>query len=365
MTVLIVDDEAALRRSLADYLEDLDVEVVLAADGREGLEQVKRHDVRLVFVDLNMPVMDGYAFIKVAHAQWPELPVVVLSGVGVVEDAMQAIRFGAWDFISKPITDLEIVRLRMEKNLERAELIRENRQYQEGLEKMVRLRTKELEYTRLRIIHCLGKAAEYKDNETGNHVIRVGDIAHVLALALGMTPTRTELLRHAAPMHDIGKIGIPDHILLKEGPLAEEEWRIMKQHCWFGYDILTNRTAPIPPSEADSVICSPAESSAPGENEALLDIARHIALYHHERWDGTGYSCGLKGTEIPLEARIVALADVYDALGSVRSYKPAFPEEKCQAILAEGRGSHFDPSVVEAFFSRIEDILAIKRRLKD
>lgn len=361
MTVLIVDDEAALRRSLADYLEDLDVDVVLAADGREGLERVERHGVDLVFVDLNMPVMDGYAFIQVANVRWPELPVVVLSGVGVVEDAMRAVRLGAWDFISKPITDLEIVRLRMEKNLERAQLIRENRRYQEGLEEMVRLRTRELEYTRLRIIHCLGKAAEYKDNETGNHVIRVGDIAHVLATALDMEPARADLVRHAAPMHDIGKIGIPDHILLKEGPLDPEEWKIMKRHCWFGYDILTHRSVPDP----SLPLPTPAETGTGDDDEALLDIARHIALYHHERWDGKGYSRGLKGEEIPLEARIVAVADVYDALGSVRSYKPAFPEEKCQTILAEGRGTHFDPSVVDVFFNRIEDILAIKHRLRD
>jgi len=360
LTVLIIDDEEFLRRSLADFIEDLEHLPLLAANGREGLDILAQSRPDFVFVDLNMPVMDGYEFIAQAREAAPELPIVVLSGVGLVEDAMRAVRAGAWDFIPKPVTDFAVLEHTLTKNLERARLLRENREHREHLEEMVRRRTAELERTRLEIVHTLGKAAEYRDNETGNHVIRVGNIAAVLAGAMGLPPRRCELLRHAAPMHDVGKIGIRDSILLKPGKLTPEEWEIMKTHTRIGYEILTPSDAQ---SEQDA--CGLAQAPAGDEPNALLALARTIALYHHERWDGTGYPCGLKGEAIPIEARIVTVVDVYDALGSERTYKEAFDEPTCRSILREGSGSHFDPQVIEAFFANIDAVMAIRRNWQD
>lgn len=360
LTVLIIDDEEFLRRSLADFIEDLEHEPLLAANGLEGLELLEAAQPAFAFVDLNMPVMDGYEFITRARATHPELPIVVLSGVGLVEDAMRAVRAGAWDFIPKPVTDFAVLEHTLTKNLERARLLRENREHREHLEEMVRRRTAELEHTRLEIVHTLGKAAEYRDNETGNHVIRVGNIAAVLAGAMGLPPRRCELLRHAAPMHDVGKIGIRDSILLKPGKLTPEEWEIMKTHTRIGYEILTPSDA-----QSDENVCGLAQAPVGDEPNALLALARTIALYHHERWDGTGYPCGLKGGAIPIEARIVTVVDVYDALGSERTYKEAFDEPTCRRILREGSGTHFDPQVIEAFFANINAVLAIRRNWQD
>ena len=360
LNVLIIDDEEFLRRSLADFIEDLDHQPHLAANGREGLDLLTAAPPDFVFVDLNMPVMDGYEFIARARDIAPELPIVVLSGVGLVEDAMRAVRAGAWDFISKPVTDFAVLEHTLDKNLERARLLRENRENREHLEEMVRRRTAELERTRLEIVHTLGKAAEYRDNETGNHVIRVGNTAAVLAGAMGLSARRCDLLRHAAPMHDVGKIGIPDSILLKPGKLTPEEWEIMKTHTRIGYEILT-------PSDAQSedALCGVAQSPTGDEPNALLALARTIALYHHERWDGSGYPCGLSGEAIPIEARILAVVDVYDALGSERTYKKAFDEQTCRNILREGSGTHFDPRVIEAFFANIDTVMAIRRNWQD
>ncbi len=360
MSILIIDDEEFLRRSIADFIEDLEQEPLMAANGAEGLELLDRHQPEFVFVDLNMPVMDGYEFIEKARVRYPELPIVVLSGVGLVEDAIRAVRAGAWDFISKPITDFIVLEHALDKNRERARLLRENRKYREHLEDMVAQRTAELERTRLEVVHSLGKASEYRDNETGNHVIRVGNIAAVLARTMGLPPAHCELIRQAAPMHDVGKIGIPDAILLKPGKLTPEEWTVMKTHTRIGYEILTPNDAAL---AGDACVICRQESEA--DSNALLAMARRIALYHHERWDGTGYPCGLAGENIPIEARIVAVIDVYDALGSKRTYKEPFDEETCRRIIQEGSGTHFDPAAVRALFSDVEEIMAIKRNWQD
>jgi putative two-component system response regulator len=285
---------------------------------------------------------------------------VVLSGVGLVEDAIRAVRAGAWDFISKPITDFIVLEHSLDKNRERARLLRENREHREHLEEMVAVRTAELERTRLEVVYTLGKASEYRDNETGNHVIRVGNIAALLARAMGLSAGHCELIRHAAPMHDVGKIGIPDAILLKPGKLTPDEWTIMQTHCRIGYEILT-------PNESNLAgdVCLTSLDSPEDDSNALLSLARRIALYHHERWNGSGYPCALAGEKIPIEARIVTAIDVYDALASKRTYKDAFDEETCRRIIREGAGAHFDPAVVEAFFANIDEIMTIKSNWRD
>lgn len=361
-TILIIDDEEGLRRSLCAYLEDLEHTVLDAGDGLQGLTILRANLDRLdaVLVDLNMPVMDGYSFIAEAIILAPELPLVVLSGIGVVDDALKAVRLGAWDFLTKPLYNFDILRHTLSQVLEKARLRRENKAYQDNLEKLVRERTAELERTRRQIMHRLSRAAEYKDNETGHRVIRVGEIAAVLGQALGLSEEECTNIRDCAPLHDIGKIGIPDSILLKPGKLDAAEWKIMQRHCMYGCEIL----GPLTSTEEAHQSCEQWDSQSENGNE-LLDLARRLALLHHERWDGSGYPFGLRGKEIPLEARIVAVVDTYDALASERPYKPAFPEDKCLAIIRESSGSHFDPVVVDAFFTHIDQIRLIRQKWQD
>ena len=223
-----------------------------------------------------------------------------------------------------------------------------------------RERTTELERTRRQIMHRLSRAAEYKDNETGHHVIRVGEIAAVLARALELDEADCANLRDCAPLHDIGKIGVPDEILLKPGKLDPAEWKVMQQHCIFGCEIL----GPLTSTEEAHAGCEDWTRKSEDGNE-LLDLARMLALLHHERWDGSGYPFGLAGEKIPIKARIVAVVDTYDALASERPYKKAFPEEKCLQIIGESAGSHFDPQVVEVFFQNIERIRNIRMKWRD
>jgi putative two-component system response regulator len=363
MTILVIDDEAGLRRSLSAYLEDMDHETLLAANGREGLDLLEGHKAKIqaALVDLNMPVMDGYSFIQHARELAPELPIVVLSGVGVVEDALRAMRLGAWDFITKPLTNMGVLEHALGKVLERARLVRENREYQENLERLVRERTEELELTRRQVMHRLSRAAEYKDNETGHHVIRVGEISFILAQAMGLPLERCEMLRECAPLHDVGKIGIPDAVLLKPGPLGPGEWEIMRRHCLYGCEIL----GPLASKEEARDTCKLLLKTERPDSNELLRLARILALYHHERWDGAGYPEGLKGEQIPIEARIVTVVDAYDALRSDRPYKKAFSEEKSCQLLREGSGSQFDPQVIEAFFRHAEAIRAVREKWKD
>jgi putative two-component system response regulator len=363
MPILIIDDEAGLRRSLTAHLEDLEYETLEAANGQEGLDALiaNREAVQAVVVDLNMPVMDGYSFIRHAVNEAPEVPIIVLSGVGIVEDALSAMRMGAWDFITKPLHNLNILDYTLEKVFERARLLRENRQYQENLERLVRERTRELEDTRRQVMQRLSRAAEYKDNETGRHVIRVGQISRLLGGAMGMDEAACELLGECAPLHDVGKIGIPDGVLLKPGKLTDEEWDIMRRHCVYGCEIL----GPLDSKDEAHRICSDPFQVRELEGNEQLRLARVLALCHHERWGGKGYPFGLSGEDIPLEARIVTVVDVYDALCSDRPYKKAFSPEEAAKLLREGAGTQFDPAVIEAFFQNEAKILAIRLRWHD
>jgi putative two-component system response regulator len=363
MSILVIDDEVRLRRSICDYLEDMDYPTLEAGDGRQGLERMAAEAAALtaVIVDLNMPVMDGYSFIPQAREIAPDIPIVVLSGVGVVEDALRAIRLGAWDFITKPLHTMDILRHTLDKVLERARLLKENRRHQENLEELVRVRTAEVESTRRQVVQRLGRAAEYKDNETGTHVIRVGEISCLLARAMGLPEERCEMLRECAPLHDVGKIGIPDCILLKPGKLDAREWEIMRQHCTYGCEIL----GPLISKEEARLACSATCLTADVDGNEFLHLARVLALCHHERWDGSGYPLGLKGEAIPQEARIVTVVDVYDALASHRPYKAALPHDECLAILRQGSGTQFAPQVVDAFFANLPAILAIRERWKE
>lgn len=364
MSILIIDDEAGLRRNMSAHLEDMDYDTLEAENGEQGLECFYQNidQIEAVIVDLNMPVMDGYSFVRQAIGSAAEIPIVVLSGVGIVDDAIRAMRLGAWDFISKPLHDFTILEFTLERVFERARILRENRIYRENLERLVLERTAEVESTRRQIMQRLSRAAEYKDNDTGHHVIRVGEISALLGMALGFTEKRCQLLKECAPLHDLGKIGIPDHILLKPGKLNDEEWELMRQHCIFGCEIL----GPLSSKNEARRACSEGvrSGSSDSEESELLTLARILALYHHERWDGKGYPNGLAGEEIPMEARIVSVVDVFDALCSDRPYKKAFSNEESIELIRRGSGSQFDPSVVDAFIRHVDTIAAIREKWK-
>ncbi|MCP3891805.1 MAG: response regulator [Desulfobulbaceae bacterium] len=362
--ILIIEDQVEVREFLANYLTTRGYETKTAENGLDGLFLLEQWYADIVTVDLNMPIMNGHEFIQKAVIRWPDLPIVVVSGIGGVDQAVEALRLGARDFLTKPIENFSIVDNTIEKAIEAARLVRENRDYQQNLEKMVEQRTIELEEIKKQLLYSLGKSAEYRDNETGRHVIRVGKMCELLGRAMGMDSADAKILGEAAPLHDIGKIGVSDTILLKPGKLTSEEWETMKRHCEFGCDILRHYTSEKDPEPVEfSEIIRMADDMT---NRTLLEQATVIALCHHEWWDGTrGYPCNLKGEEVPLAARIVAVIDVYDALGSERPYKEGLPEEKCQDIIREGRGTHFDPEIVDLFFEHIEEIKAIKKKWMD
>jgi putative two-component system response regulator len=249
------------------------------------------------------------------------------------EDEQKGFDLGCVDYITKPVSAPR-VRARVRTHLA---LHDQNR----SLEAAVRDRTRELQRTRLEIIQRLGRAAEFRDNETGMHVIRMSHASQIIALELGLPELEAETLLQAAPMHDIGKIGIPDRVLLKPGKLDAEEWVIMRRHPEIGHGIIGSHTSP------------------------LLIMAAEVALSHHEKWDGSGYPRGLRGDAIPLASRIVAVADVFDALTSVRPYKPAWPVEAAVAELVRGSGGHFEPRIVDAFLARLPDVLAVTAAFGD
>ncbi len=317
--LLVVDDEPANLQVLRHILQE-DYRLLFAKDGAKALELAAREKPELILLDVMMPGMTGYevcAQLKATPAT-STIPVIFVTALADVEDEAQGFAVGAVDYITKPVSPA-IVKARVRTHLSL-------------------VRVEELRETRLQIVQRLGLAAEYKDNETGLHVIRMSHYSRVLALAAGFSEAQAEELLNAAPMHDVGKIGIPDAVLRKPGKLDGEEWEVMKQHAQIGADII-------------------------GEHPSgLLRMAREIALNHHEKWDGSGYPRGIGGAEIPVEARIIAIADVFDALTSERPYKTAWPVEEAVQLLCEQSGRHFDPELVELFLGQLPAILEIKER---
>jgi putative two-component system response regulator len=287
-------------------------------------------------------------------------PTIVLTAVADQQTRVQAIELGATDFLSKPVDPCELLpRVRNVLTVQAYQARLER--YNHDLEQAVRQRTAELEASRRDVIHCLARAAEYRDDDTGHHVLRVGRYARLIGEALGLDAEYVRSLEQAAQLHDIGKIGIPDAVLLKPGKLTEEEFAIMQKHTGFGKRILRRL-----PADEEALLrehaCVGGRILELGSSP-LLDMARSIALTHHEWWDGSGYPLGLKGDDIPLEGRITAVADVYDALSTRRTYKPAYPLEECLRIMRKESGTHFDPQVLEAFFGVQDQVVAVQMQL--
>lgn len=320
--LLLVDDEPANLHVLREILQH-DYQLQFARDGRRALELTAAERPDLIVLDVMMPGLTGFEVCQALQAA-PEtrsIPVIFVTALGDTVDETRGFDVGGVDYITKPVSPA-VVRARVRNHL-----------------RLVRV--EELSETRLRIVQCLGVAAEYKDDETGQHVIRMSHYSRVLALAAGLGDAVADDILNAAPMHDVGKIGIPDAILRKPGKLDAEEWKVMASHVEIGVRII-------------------------GEHSSgLLAMARRIALCHHEKWDGSGYPQGLSGTDIPIEARIVAIADVFDALTSERPYKHAWPVEEAVALMRRESGRHFDPGLIELFIERLPEILEIRGRWTD
>lgn len=358
--ILIVDDEPINVKVVCRYLREAGYRNCNATnDSTTAVDLIRSEQPDLVLLDLMMPQVDGLQILKLVRQDrlLKQMPVVVLTATDDRSTKQAALELGANEFLTKPVDPTDLLpRIR---NVLTVKAYQDHlTNYARELERKVQERTAELEASRLEVIYCLGRAAEYRDNETGKHIIRVGRYVGVIARGLGLDEATVRLFENAAPLHDMGKIGIPDAVLLKPGRLDEAEIEIMRRHTEYGCDIVStmNREewrgyAMHTSLGADFMLktCSP-----------ILKIASVIAMTHHERWDGTGYPRGLKGEEIPLEGRITAVADVFDALGTKRPYKKSMPVEECFRIMAENRGTHFDPRVLDAFFASQDEILKIR-----
>jgi len=341
--ILIVDDneiniiliEKVLRKSGYKNIKT-------TTDSTNVLNLYQSNNFDLILLDLRMPNMDGFEVLDALKKaeQNSYLPVIVLTADSDRDVRINALAKGAKDFITKPIDQLETL-TRIENMLEVRFLHNQIRNQNIILEEKVAERTAELYESRLEIIQKMTKASEYRDNETGNHILRISKYSEILGKKMNLTAKEIDLIINASPMHDVGKIGISDNILLKPGKLTEEEWDIMRKHTIIGHDILAD-------SRSD-----------------LLKQAAEIALYHHEKWDGTGYPYGKKSLEIPLFARIVAVVDVFDALTSERPYKKGWPVEEAVDEIIKLKGIHFDPEIIDVFQQSVDDFRNIQATYKD
>lgn len=347
--ILVVDDEDRLRRVLEARLIAMGHEVILAVDGEDGLAKASRDNPDLVLLDVMMPKLDGFEVARrlKESPHTGHIPIVMVTALGDVQDRVRALDAGADDFLTKPVDPSEL-KARVQSLLKVKAFSDHMRHYREELEAEVARKTEDLtvalrkiETSTLDTIYRLARAAECKDEDTGAHVQRVGHYAAMMARRTGQATGFVDLLMYAAPMHDVGKIGIPDRILLKPGKLDADEWGIMKTHAEIGAALLG------------------------GSDSELLRMAESIALTHHEKWDGSGYPRGLKGMDIPLPGRLTAIADVFDALCSRRPYKEPFPVGRSLDIIRNGRTQQFDPELVDVFLSSQADIMAIRAQFAD
>ncbi|HET8870026.1 MAG TPA: two-component system response regulator [Aquabacterium sp.] len=328
-TILVADDSPQNIELLSRVLGS-EYRIKVATSGEKALQIAYSDEPPdLILLDIMMPDLSGHEVCRriKANPDRRRIPIIFVTAMSTIEDESLGLAIGAVDYITKPISP-PLVQARVRTHLALYDQARE-------LERMVAQRTSELVATRQQIIRRLGRAAEYKDNETGNHVIRMSHVARLIGQQAGLGPEALQLLFQTAAMHDVGKIGIPDQILLKPGPLTDEERKVIRTHPQIGADIIGKH-----------------------DNE-LLATARTIALTHHERWDGTGYPQGLKGEQIPLFGRIVAIADVFDALVNRRPYKEPLPVSQALAIMTEERGKHFDPHLLDCFLQQQFEILKI------
>lgn len=350
--ILLVDDEAEILDFLESHFQSLGHQVDRASDGCEALKKLSK-STDLILLDIKMPGMDGFEVAQKVreHSQHFDVPILMTTALGDKENRLRAVEAGVNDFLAKPIDILEL-NIRSNSLLKMKEAQDAIKFHQLELEEKIKERTlslrealgdvleaqKKTREAHLETIHHLAVAAEYRDNDTGAHIRRVSEYCGLIADGLNLPLKKVDLIRHASPMHDIGKIVVPQRILMKEGKLEPEEWAIMKQHPTVGADILR------------------------GSSSDLLQTAEMIAISHHEKWDGSGYPLGLSGESIPIEGRICAIGDVFDALTSTRPYKEAYSPETAFAIIHDEQGTHFDPKLAGIFFQKRDEIIEIHRR---
>lgn len=358
--ILIVDDEPLNTEVVRCYLERAGFSNIISTEhAGQALPLVGLHRPDAVLLDLQMPVINGLDILSAIRGDviLSHTPVIILTGNSDSDTKLRALRAGASDLLAKPVHGEEL--LARLGNVLRVKAWQDHlHRNSEVLEAAVRRRTAELEASRLDVIHCLARAAEFRDDDTGQHVVRVGRYARIIGEELGLSRRDLDILEPAAQLHDVGKIGIADSILLKRGKLTAEEFEIMQKHCGFG-----KRIAGRGPERESRLLQQHTEIGARIMETGcspILEVARRIALTHHERWDGAGYPLGLAGEDIPLEGRITAVADVFDALSSKRPYKPAYSLEKCFAMMEAERGRHFEPRILSAFFARRADIVSVQ-----
>lgn len=349
--ILVVDDDRMSRLLLNTILSRISYRVSEAFDGEDCLEKAELFCPDLILMDVGMPGMDGLDVTRLLknNDETKNIPVMIISGHDDLEERVRAVEAGAEDFLSKPV-EQTILKAKVKSLLKIKEYNDNVHNYQKKLEKEVEKKTSNLKQAlddlqiaseKLRLysmdtILRLSQAAEYKDTDTGEHIQRISYYIQAIGKAMTLSDEEIEAYQYASPMHDVGKIGIPDHILMKPGPLDDSEWEIMKQHTVIGGKILG------------------------GSDSSILKTAETIALTHHEKWNGRGYPYGLKGLDIPMAGRITAIADVFDALTSKRPYKEPFSVEKAFEIMAEDRGKSFDPELLDAFFSIKTEIADIR-----
>jgi len=363
--IMIVDDEQLVIRVVRRFLSSDGYENFFTiTDPRQALEAIDREKPHVVLLDIMMPHITGLDLLKVRQktASLQHIPFIILSANSEAQIKRDALKLGATDFLSKPVdpSDLTV-------RVQNALIVKRHHDHLANhaieLERQVRKRTKQIEKSREQIIHCLARAAEYRDNETGEHVIRVGKYCSIIAAQLGFHPDYCREIELAAQLHDVGKIGIPDSVLLNPGKLNNEEFEVMKTHCGLGMQIMEPLSRP--EGERIRRHADMGGFIMDGVDSPMLELAATIARTHHEKWDGTGYPNQLKGQNIPIEGRICCVADVYDALCSERPYKPKFPIKKCLEIMLSERGTRFDPIVLDAFFDRIAEIEQIRKNYDD
>ncbi len=332
--ILIVDDEPANLDTLLSIL-DQDYKVSVAIDGQAAIDLVAKTPPDLILLDIMMPEMDGYEVCRrlKANSKSAQIPIIFVTTMGSTEEEFSGLELGAVDYITKPINPM-ILRARVKTHL----MLYQQHQV---CEEKVRERTAGLQSARKEVVERLKSAASWRDNDTGFHVKRMAAYSTALARVLGWDKAKFDLLLHAAPMHDIGKIGIPDGILLKPDKLTPKEWAVMKDHSKIGAEILGEVTSP------------------------LMQMSQEITISHHEKWDGSGYPVGLKEEYIPLSGRIVAIADVFDALTMERPYKKAWSTKKAFSLISDEAGKHFDPKLALLFLKIRDEILEIRRQFAD